>query len=227
MIKRFRAWLPVVLLVVILPLAACGGRQAGGTPVPATIEPGEKVGEYDAGEAIQSYASNVLGIAVEVQSAGGQEGKITLPGDAQKSVDAALTLAGATYWAVLRDGLASVSLGDGGISGDLTADIESASLGVFVMSQPGALPANPDEALARIRATFPGIADLEFASRPQQGQGFAFQATTTTKRLDPASGKMAGVAESALVSVTPALKKDRVLVWALVANGTLTKALTF
>jgi hypothetical protein len=63
------------------------------------------------------------------------------------------------YYGILEDALTSVSLGDGEISGNMAADIESASLGV--------------------------------------------------------------------VSVTPALRQGRALVWAVVANSTLTKALTF
>jgi hypothetical protein len=184
------------------------------------------VAEYDASEAIRSYASNVLGINVTVKSAGGQAVTVTLPGEAQESVDAAVTLAGATYYGILEDALASVSLGDGEISGDMTADIESASLGVFVLTQQGALPASADEALGRIKSTFPAIADLDYVARPQEGQGYSFQATTTTQGLDP-SGKVVAVSQSVLVSVTPALRKGRVLVWAVVANGTLTKALTF
>ena len=82
-------------------------------------------------------------------------------------MDAVVTLAGATYYGILEDALASVSLGDGEISGDLTADIESASLGVFVLTQEGTLPASPDEALARIKVTFPGIASLDYVARLQ------------------------------------------------------------
>jgi len=110
----------------------------------------------------------VLGIAVEVKTAGGRTGTITLPGEAQKSVDAAVTLAGTTYNGILTDGLASVSLGDGQISGDLTA-----------------------------------------------------------QALDPGSRQYVSVSQSALVAVTPGLRPGRVLVWAVVANGALTKALTF
>lgn len=220
----------IALLISPLLLAGCGGRPSGGAPVrtsvPVTVEPGERATEYDASQAIRSYASQVLDITVKVKSAGGRTGAITLPAEAQKSVNAAVKLAGATYWGVLNEGLASVSLGDGEISGDLTADIESASLGAFVMTQPGALPASADEALARIKATFPGIADLDYTARPQKGKGYSFQATTTVKRLDP-SGKVVAVAQSVMVSVTPALRQGRVLVWAVVANGTLTKALTF
>jgi len=221
----------IIALLIGLFLVGCGGQPPSGlptrTPVPITVEPGEPATEYDASEAIRSYASKVLGITVTVKSAGGQAGAITLPVEAQESVDAAVTLAGATYFGILEDALASVSLGDGEISGNLTADIESASLGVFVLTQEGALPANADEALARIKATFPGIANLDYVARPPQGQGYSFQATTTTKGLDPDTGKIVAVSQSVLVSVTPALRQGRVLVWAVVANGTLTKALTF
>jgi hypothetical protein len=221
----------ISLLIGTLSLIGCGGQPPGrtpsGTPVPVTVELGEKVPEYDASEAIRSYASSVLGINVTVKSAGGQAGTITLPVEAQQNVDAAVTLAGATYYGILEDALASVSLGDGEISGNMTADIESASLGVFVLTQQGALPASADEALARIKSTFPGIANLDYVARPQQGKGYSFQGMTTTQGLDPSSGKVVAVAQSVMVSVTPALRQGRVLVWAVVANGTLTKALTF
>jgi len=225
-VKTIRILLLISVLASTLSVVGCAGPEAGGTPIPITIEPGERTTEYDAAEAIRGYASQVLGITIQVKSAGGRKGTITLPGEAQQSVDAAVILAGATYWGVLEEGLASVSLGDGEISGDLTADIESASLGVFVMTQPGALPVSPEEALARIRRTFPGIADLDYVARPAKGKGYSFQATTTTKGLDP-SGKIVAVAQSVMVSVTPALRQGRVLVWAVVAKGTLTKALTF
>jgi hypothetical protein len=225
-----RLTITISLLIGTLLVAGCGGQQPSrtpsGTPVPVTVEIGEKVSEYDASEAIRSYASSVLGINVTVESAGGQAGAITLPGEAQDSVDAAATLAGVTYFGVLEDALASVSLGDGEISGDMTADIESASLGVFVLTQQGALPTSADEALARIKSAFPGIANLDYVAKPQEGQSYSFQATTNTQGLDP-SGKIVAVAQSALVSVTPALRQGRVFVWAVVANGTLTKALTF
>jgi hypothetical protein len=221
----------ISLLIGTLFLVGCGGQPPSGattrTPVPITVEPGERATEYDASEAIRSYASQVLGINVAVKSAGGQAGTITLPIEAQESVDAAVTLAGATYYGILEDALASVSLGDGDISGNMTADIESASLGVFVLTQQGALPTSEGEALVRIKATFPGIADLDYVAKPQQGKGYSFQAMTTTQGLDASSGKMVAVAQSVLVSVTPALRQGRVLVWAVVANGTLTKALTF
>lgn len=226
-----RGTILVYLLIGVLFLTGCGGQPArnapAGTQIPVTVEPGEWATTYDAGQAIRSYASRVLGITVQVESAGGRAGEITLPGQAQESVDAAIKLAGATYWGVFEDGLASVSLGDGAISGNMTADIESASLGVFVMTQPGALPANQGEALARIKRTFPGIAGLNYVARPQQGRGSSFQATTTTKGLDPDSGKVVAVSRSVIVAVTPALRQGRVLVWAVVANGKLSKALTF
>ena|GEM_PF-1110980 len=226
-----RLTITISLLIGTLLVAGCGGQQPSrtpsGTPVPVTVELGEQVAEYDASEAIRSYANSVLGINVIVKSAGGQAVSITLPSEAQESVDAAATLAGATYYGVLEDAMASVSLGDGEISGDMTADIESASLGVFVLTQQGALPASEADALSRIKSAFPGIANLDYAANPQEGQGYSFQATTTTQGLDASSGKIVAVAQSVLVSVTPGLRQGRVLVWAAVANGTLTKALTF
>ena len=50
----------IALLIGTLFLVGCGGQQPprtpSGTPVPVTVEVGEKVSEYDASEAIRSYA---------------------------------------------------------------------------------------------------------------------------------------------------------------------------
>ena len=140
----------VVLILISAALAVAAGCEApagGGVQVTRTLPPvtvvvSTKVAEYDATVAIESYAQQTLGIQVEVQRVGGRSGTITLPEVAQEDVNAAASLAGMTYAAALADGFASVSLGDGAISGDLTADIETASLGAFVLSQAGQLPAD-------------------------------------------------------------------------------------
>jgi hypothetical protein len=62
---------------------------------------------------------------------------------------------------------------------------------VFVLTQQRTLPASADEALARIKSTFPAIANLDYVARPQQDKGYSFQAMTTTQGLDPSSGKKA------------------------------------
>ena len=68
-----RSTILISLLIGTLVLVGCGGQQPprtpSGTPVPVTVEVGEKVTEYDASEAIRSYASSVLGINVTVKSA--------------------------------------------------------------------------------------------------------------------------------------------------------------
>lgn len=85
--NTLRLTIIVSLLIGTLLLAGCGGQPPSGaitrTPPPITLVPGERATEYDASEAIRSYASQVLGINVTVKSAGGQKGTITLPVKAQ------------------------------------------------------------------------------------------------------------------------------------------------
>jgi hypothetical protein len=119
--------------------------------------------------------------------------------------------------------LASVSLGEGAVSGDLQADIDSASLGAFVFSRAGSLPADEAAALALVRAAFPGLASLNYVSQPTQGRGYTFKAVSTTRGLNPKTGKVEAVGQAVLVGVTPGLRQDHVLVWVVVGRGALSK----
>lgn len=188
--------------------------------------------DYDAAEAVRQYAGSVLGINVDVLAAGSREGDLTLPPAAQASVDAAVSLAGVTYAALLSDGAASVSLGDGGISGDLTADIQDASLGAFSLLRDGHPPANPDDALNVVRATFPGVANYSFTqqeapsggggplSGAAAGQSYLFSAHTEQSEVDIKSGQAKVVAVGALVGVIPA-GVNRMNVFVVLGKGAL------
>ncbi len=201
------------------------------TPVPTSPPVAENLPtDYDAGQAVRQYAGAALGIEVEVLAAGGREGQVTLPPSAQAEVDAAVRLAGVTYAALLREGAASVSLGAGSISGDLSADIQDASLGAFSLLRDGRLPANPDEALNLVRSTFPGVSHLTFTRQeasagagPLAGggaQGYVFSAHTEQSEVDVKSGQAKVVAVGALAGVTPA-GVNRVNVFVVLGKGAL------
>ncbi|MFQ5578470.1 MAG: hypothetical protein ACE5G8_15925, partial [Anaerolineae bacterium] len=147
----------------------------GATPRPPTPAPQLPPTDADAAQAISRYAADVLGISVEVVTAGSKSGEVTLPPSAEASVEAAVTLAGATYAGVLQGGAASVSLGEGEISGDLNADIQDASLGAFALLRPGPLPAAEAEALNIVRAAFPALSDWPFVLQEIAGEGGSSQ----------------------------------------------------
>jgi hypothetical protein len=129
--------------------------------------PAASVGEnlpvdYESSQAVSQYAAEVLGISVEVLGSASREWEGTIPASAQNSLNAAVDLAGVTYAAFLQGGAASVSLGEGSISGDLKGDIQDASLGAYALMRAGSMPANEVEALALVRETYPGIANLPY-----------------------------------------------------------------
>jgi len=201
------------------------------TPVPTPPIVENLPTDYDAEQAVRQYADAVLGINVEILAAGGREGQVTLPPSVQADVDAAVSLAGATYAALLGDGAASVSLGAGDISGDLDADIQDASLGAFSLLRDGRMPATADEALDLARATFPGAANFAFTRQaaPSGGggplagggvQSYIFSAHTEQSEVDVKSGQAKVVAVGALVGVIPA-GVNRLNVFVVLGKGAL------
>ncbi len=214
---------------------------------PATPVPPQ---HYDAAQTVVQYAADVLGAPVTVESAGEKTGTgtLTLPPTVQSGVNAAVSIAGETVAAVLNNGAASVSLGDGAISGDIQADVQDASLGAFVLQQNIALPPNADSALALVRSTFPGIAGLPFewqqrAQNAPSGAGklllptppggsprpagnrteFIFTASTRQNELDVHNGQAKMVAISAVVGILPGVGGS-VEVFAVVGKGSLAGA---
>ena len=65
-------------------------------------------------------------------------------------------------------GLAEVAVGSGSVSGDLNADIADSAVGAYSLLVREAPPQDGDAALARLRATFPTLAEvnLQQAARP-------------------------------------------------------------
>jgi len=155
---------------------------------------------------------------VDVVRAGGARGKITLPPSAQRDVQAGASIAGSTYFGVFSDGAASVSLGQGAISGDLMLDVQSASLGAFSLLREGAMPADQNAALALVKQTYPGITDLDYVAIGTE-QGFAFTATSNQQGLDWETRQATAIAQVVQVGVMPG-GRDQVTVYAVVGKGT-------
>jgi hypothetical protein len=178
------------------------------------------VSQYEAKDAIQTYARQVLGLNLEVTIGGGLAGEVTLPVTTQEGVDAAVDLAGTTYLGLWQDGLASLSLGDGTISGDLTGDIQDASLGIFVIRHDRPLPANSATALELIRTTYPGLAGLQFKEQPAE-RGFAFAAIENQQNLRLGQGQITLKGAIVLVGVVAGKQPGKTLAWTVIASGEL------
>lgn len=207
--------------------------------------------DYEAEEAIERYAKEMLGIEIAFVTSVSQVGEISMPTTAEASVDAVVDMAGVTYAAVLQNGAASLSLGQGTISGDLEADIQSASLGVYILLIDGEGPANEDEALSLIKATYPGIAYLPYAlkevsradtsldSMPANNGGnetrrpsiknqgdaktYTFIATSRENEIDVRSGE-ARMFSSGILVGAGAKGPGKVMVFAVVGKGDLASA---
>jgi len=172
-----------------------------------------QVDQADASAAIVTYAHDVLGIAVTVLRAGGLdtdiEHQIKLPQDGDQAQNATAGLAVQTYAALLQGGAASVSYGSGTVSGDLTVDINSSSLGAFSLDG-GAVPGSQAAALALALQTFPALADRDFSVHPVQ-LGYAWQFIGQAPGFDPQTLQAGLVAEAILLAVTPAGLKRSVI----------------
>lgn len=186
---------------------------------PVTVQSVTRVAEYDAAQAITTYARDVLGLSVQVLQAGGARGKLTLPPFAEQSVRAAASLAGVTYFGRLENGEASVSLGQGSVSGDMTLDIQSASLGAFSLARREGMPDGEGAALDLIKQTFPGIAGLEYAPFEAE-QGYAFVAASSHEGIDWQTRQASVIFQGVLVGVMP-LGRAQTAVYAIVGSGTL------
>jgi hypothetical protein len=145
-------------------------------------------GDAQAEAAIVTYAREVLGIYVEPLYAGGVSREVSRALDMSPEGEAATNsianLAIASYGAVFPDGAASLSYGDGAISGDLNVDINTASLGAYSLLAGGSMPNSEAEALNMVLGVFPGLANRTFTSTPSP-DGFAWRYQGETSGFDP------------------------------------------
>lgn len=176
--------------------------------------------DYEANEAIEQYARDVLGINVTIVGSGAREGDVNVPISTESDLEATASVAGVTYAATLQTGAASVSLGSGDVSGDLEADIQSASLGSFSLIQAGRTATDENSALDLIKATYPGIADLPYTAQETssgEGETYTFIAQTQQNEVDVKTGEATVIAVAALVGVTST--EGQAIVYAVVGRG--------
>ena len=196
--------------------AAHGAATAAAqfTP-PAAVDPAE------ASAAITAYAQQVLGVSVSIIKAGGLTDQIQhliqLPSAGAAAQAATAKVAARSYGAILSNGAASVSYGSGGVSGDLSVDINAASLGAFSVDG-GASPTNQADALALALKTYPALAGQTYIPYPAT-QGFSWIAIGQVPGFNGSTKKPALVAQAALLSVLPAIVVQHALVSAVVGKG--------
>jgi hypothetical protein len=173
-----------------------------------------------AGEIVKLYATEMLGVEVEVLRAGGFTTDVVrdlvLPREGAEPVEAGVDMAIETYAALLKNGVASVNYGSGSVTGDVSADILWASLGAFSLRTESA-PTNADEALELVKQTYPKLANLEYQPI-DTAQGYAFRALTTRVTRDPDTMQPA-VVPWAVLAGTMSGPKGRTFVFAVVGTG--------
>lgn len=186
-----------------------------GTPIAVAT-----IARATAADIVRTYASEMLGIQVEVARAGGLAANIVrdlvLPVEGQEPVEAGVDMAVESYAALLENGVASVSYGSGSVTGDVSADIAWASLGAFSLRAESA-PADAGQALEMIKQTYPGLANLEYQAVDTQ-KGYLFRSLTARLTRDPET-LQADVVPWAVLAGTVTGRRGRTFVFAVVGTG--------
>lgn len=177
----------------------------------------------EASDAITSYAAQVLGTSVTVLKAGGVTGSFAQTGESAEAQSYAADLALKTYYGTLRTGAASLSYGSGTVTGDVTLDVQGASLGVYALTLTGADP-NADAALALALQTYPYLDSFSYTPYTVTG-GFAWYAVGYTNGIDLKTKQVTTYAQSVILYVLP-LGNNRISVTATVGRGDFASAIS-
>ncbi len=185
---------------------ALATKAAGAVTAIASLTPPRLTGQAEAGAVIEQYAGEVLGRQVTIVAAGGLSADIQrlirLPGAADRAHDAAAGAAAQTYGALLQGGAGSVSYGSGSLTGDISVDLNSASLGAFSFDA-GPMPASEAEALTLALQTYPGLADRSFKPYALP-EGYAWTAQGQVPGFEPGTRQATLVSEEILLAIIPA-----------------------
>ena len=194
-----------------------------GLPLPGTFIPQmlDQLNQEQAALVLEAYGRDVLGLNVDITLGRSTTVKdLNLPVTTESGANQAMQLAGVSYNGLFEDGVASLSLGSGSTSGgDLTGSIEDASLGIFTINMTQPLPATAEEALALVKATYPGIAGQDLVVS-DQSTGFTFQ---TSQQQDWAVANGQIILKGTLISagVSAGRRPGKTAVWVTIASGTL------
>lgn len=170
----------------------------------------------EASASIISYAQQVLGVNVVVESARGSAGDVTrgIP-NADQAQQAVARLAVKSYYGTLTDGAASLSYGVGTISGDLAVDVQGASLGIYTLTVPGTAP-DANAALQVALNTYPLLTAFTYTPSVVF-TGYAWFASGTATAYDPQTRTVKTIAQSIYLYVLPTQRG--VTVSAVVGRG--------
>jgi hypothetical protein len=214
------------------PTLAAAATQAAGLAATAqaaftTITPPALVGEVEASTVITQYAQQVLGITVTIVHAGGLtndiDRQINLSPEGDTAQSGTAQVAVQTYAALLQGGAGSVSYGSGAIAGDITVDINSASLGAFSFESGSPVPESEADALALVLQTFPGLSQRTFTATPS-AQGFAWVAEGQVPGFDLQTLQATLIAEKVQIGIAPNGAR-RSSIYAVVGKGSFAATL--
>ena len=151
-------------------------RPGEGLPMPGTLVAGvlNSLSQDEASLAIEAYARDVFSVTVDVTIGRGVTGDLNLPLSIESGATTALQLSGVTYFGLLSDGAASLSLASGTSGSDLAASIQQASMGILSLRRAQSRPASAEDALALIKTTFPGLANQPLVLQTDQ-DSYTFQ----------------------------------------------------
>ena len=198
------------------------------TTVPTVAAKLTAVSPLSATEVIQTYTEKILGVSITPLYAGGVSGEVqrglTLPAEGGTAVSTAAGMALVTYGAVLPQGVASVSYGSGELNGDVSIDVQAASLGAVVFTLPQAMPRSEDEALTLVKTSYPLLGDRNYTSY-SVAEGYAWVASGDVPGFDCKIWTATLVAERVLVGVSP-MGARRIANYAVVGRGDFAVALT-
>jgi hypothetical protein len=188
---------------------ALATELAAGASIAATalaeINRPQSVDHEQASEVITLYAQEILGRPVTIVRAGGLTGdierQIVLPEDAGVPQASSAAVAARTYAAVLSGGAGSVSYGTGTVSGDLTVELDAASLGAFSFIS-GAVPETAEAALQMALDVYPALAERSFTAIPVS-RGYAWMSAGAVPGINPTALQGTLTAEEVLLAVVP------------------------
>ncbi len=175
----------------------------------------------EAATAIATYASEVLGTQVSVKKASGLTADIsrtlTQTSEGTDAQAAASDLAVQNYGATLDNGGASLSYGTGTISGNVSIDVQSESLGVYSLYVNSATSLDAAGALSLAKTTFPGLAGLMYTAYTVES-GFAWYSVGYVPVIDAKTHKVISTAQGVILYVLPG-KSGKATVTATVGRG--------
>ena len=223
-----------MILVGILLLSACnsgsGSRPTADVTRPPLTTP---TASPDAERVLVEFAQQQLGIVIKPIYAGNATDKAdallkALPPEIQSAMNKMPDLATQSYWGLLGNGVATVNIGECAagavctVGGENELELNSASLGIYVLRVSDPTPTDADAALALVQQTFPGLKGLSFSPvENEEIKGYAFY--VLVPGVDLGAGQAAIAAKSVIAGTTDV--NGKTVVYAAVGLGVFSSSL--